>query len=110
MSYTNKPELDIELRHDYILLFSEELTSDQVKAMATDMENLNFNCAIRKDEESKDWQFLVGLNDQEMILREAETQLVLVPRVYQDPDKKKKSDEKYQQQASYLPRKVIQTE
>lgn len=54
-----------------------------MKAIKEDLEDKKFNCALRRsEEESKEWQLLVGLNDQEKILREAEYQHVLVEREY----------------------------
>lgn len=68
-----------------------------MSALVEDLENLNFNCAVRREEESKDWQLLIGLNDQEWILREAETQVIMIPRVYSDSDKNQSKVEKRSQ-------------
>jgi len=38
MSISNKPELNIDLRHDYIMILSEKLTDDQVHALVEDLE------------------------------------------------------------------------
>ena len=73
MSISAKPEYHIDLRHDFIQILSDKLTDDQIDALKTDLEALNFNCASRREEESKEWQVLIGLNDQERILKEAET-------------------------------------
>ena len=66
--------------------------------MVEDLENLNFNCAVRREEESKEWQLLIGLNDHERILREAETQVVMIPRVYSDKEKNKTKQERREKQ------------
>ena len=68
MSISNKPELNIDLRHDFIQILAETVTDDQVKALIEDMEAIGFNCAFRREEESKEVQFLVGLNDHDRIL------------------------------------------
>ena len=93
MSISERPELHIALRHDFIQILSEKLTDNQITALVEDLENLNFNCkALRSEEggekeEEKEWNLLIGLNDQDKILQEAETQLVMVPRVYSNNDK-----------------------
>ena len=50
MSITNRPELHMHLRHDYIFVMTKELEEKQVQAVAKDLEEQKFNCAIRKDE------------------------------------------------------------
>lgn len=83
MSLSKRPEYHIDLRHDFIFVINGELEESQVKAIKEDLEDKKFNCALRRsEEESKEWQLLVGLNDQEKILREAEYQHVLVEREY----------------------------
>ena len=55
MSISAKPELHIDLRHDFIQTLSEELEDSQVRALVSDLEALNFNCALRREEETKEW-------------------------------------------------------
>lgn len=86
-SISSKPELNIDLRHDYIQILSEKLSEAQVGALVTDLEAMNFNCATRQESETKEWQLLIGLNDQERMLREAETQMIMVPRKYDNSEK-----------------------
>ena len=53
---------------------------------------MGFNCAIKRDEEAiadKKWQLLIGLNDQDMILKEAEKNMIMCKRVYSNPEKRK---------------------
>jgi len=45
MSISARPDFHIDLRHDFIQILSEKLTSDQVNALITDLENQSFNCA-----------------------------------------------------------------
>ena len=94
MSISSRPELNIDLRHDFILILSEDLTEDQTHAMLEDLESLEFNCAMRREQESKQWQLLIGLNDHERILREAESQFVMVPRLYLDEVKQSAKDKR----------------
>ena len=39
MSISNKPELHIGLRHDYIFVMSKELDEKQIKAVSKDLED-----------------------------------------------------------------------
>mmetsp|Transcript_25062 Transcript_25062/g.31382 ORF Transcript_25062/g.31382 Transcript_25062/m.31382 type:complete len:170 (-) Transcript_25062:1742-2251(-) len=110
MSISSKAEYHIDLRHDYIQILSESLNDDQVTALMEDMESLGFNCAQRRDDETKEWQLLIGLNDQERILKEAETQYIMVPRVYANSSKQRAKDERRERQKSYLPSLVRETE
>jgi len=79
-------------------------------AIVEDLESLNFNCAMRREKESLEWQLLIGLNNHERILREAETQFVMAPRVYTDSSKQSLKDQRKEKQKSYLPKTVIETE
>ena len=78
MSISNRPELNIALRHDFIQILSAKLTDNQINALVDDLQNLNFNCKAQRSEEGekdeeKEWNLLIGLNDHDMILHEAET-------------------------------------
>ena len=55
MSISSRPELHIDLRHDFIQILSEELEEGQVNALIEDLEELSFNCAVRREEETKEW-------------------------------------------------------
>jgi len=79
-------------------------------AIIEDLEALKFNCAMRREKETLEWQLLIGLNDHERILREAETQFVMAPRVYTDSSKQSLKDQKKEKQERYLPKTVIETE
>ena len=65
-----------------------------MKALIEDMEAIGFNCAFRREEETKEVQFLVGLNDHDRILQEAEAQIVMVPRVYSDKNKQQSKEQR----------------
>lgn len=90
MSISNRPELHIALRHDFIFVMNKELSKEQLQAVSKDFTDLKFNCVIRKDEEDQ-WLLLIGMNDHDTVLREAETQLCLAPRTPKDPIKKKRA-------------------
>ncbi len=87
MSISSRAELNIDLRHDFILILSDKLSDDQTQAIVKDLESLSFNCAKRRDQETKDWLLLIGLNDHEKILKEAEAQYIMAPRIYADSAK-----------------------
>ncbi len=110
MSISSRAELNIDLRHDFILILSEKLSDEQAQAIVEDLKSLSFNCDRRRNEESKEWQLLIGLNDHEKILKEAEAQLIMAPRIYADKDKQKNKEERKEKQKSYLPKTVIETE
>ena len=55
MSITSRPELDMDLRHDFINIIDEKMPEAMIQALKDDLEDLTFNCSIRKDEETKDW-------------------------------------------------------
>lgn len=64
MSISSNPKYNIDLRHDFIQILSEKLSEDQVQALVEDLEMLKFNCDVRRsEEETKEWQLLIGLND-----------------------------------------------
>ena len=78
MSISDRPELHIALRHDFIQILSAKLTENQINALVEDLESLNFNCKAQRSEEGekedeKEWNLLIGLNDHDKILHEAET-------------------------------------
>ena len=70
MSLSSRKDIQIHLRHDYIQVMSPMISTKQMNALVTDMEELGFNCAIKREEEGieKKWLLLIGLNDHEMIL------------------------------------------
>ena len=93
MSLSSRKEFHIHLRHDYCQIMSGSITSKQMNALVTDMEELGYNCAIKREEEGEEkWQLLIGLNDQEMILKEAEKQNIMCKRVYLNPEKREKAN------------------
>jgi hypothetical protein len=55
MSISSKPELDIDLRHDYIHIIDAKVSEDAINALAEDLEELTFNCQVRQEEETKEW-------------------------------------------------------
>ena len=67
------------------------ISTEQMNALVTDMNAMGFNCAIKREEEGieKKWQVLIGLNDQDKILKEAEKNMVMCKRVYSNPEKRK---------------------
>ena len=73
MSITNRPELHINLRHDYIFVMTKDLTEKQVQAVSKDLVDQKFNCSVRREKDDGNWLLLVGMNDHEKVLKEAET-------------------------------------
>jgi hypothetical protein len=52
---------------------SNRLNTKMMTALVTDLESIGYNChPVREEEGEKKWQLLIGLNDQDMILKEAE--------------------------------------
>lgn len=84
------------------------MNDGHVKSIVADLESFNFNCAVRKEEEKH--ILLVGLNDQERILAEAEKQLIMVYRNTLDKEKDAKRKAKLIQQKSYLTKNTIDCE
>ena len=83
MSYSNRKELYLHLRHDFCQIMSKMLTTVQINALVTDLESLGYNCHAQREEEGeRKWQLLIGLNDHDTILKEAEKQLIMCKRVY----------------------------
>ena len=70
-SFSSKEELHMNLRHDYLIKFAADskLNGDIIKQLSSDLEDNGFNCAVR-DEEG--WHLLVGLNDMDRMLQQAE--------------------------------------
>jgi hypothetical protein len=80
-----------------------------VQAVSKDLAELNFNCAIRSDDDGQ-WLLLVGMNDHERVLREAENQVCLAPYTPKNQDKFKKSKTKLEQLRAYLDPRVLDAE
>ena len=73
MSLSRRKEFYIHLRHDFCQIMSRKISVEQMNALVTDLESLGFNCALKcEEEEEKRWQLLIGLNDHDQILKEAE--------------------------------------
>jgi len=100
----------MQLRHDFVFILSQSLNDKQVEALKSDLESVSFNVAIRKEEESGNWLFFVGLHDETKMLKEAEIQMIMVPRVYKNAAKKEAQSEKLAKQKDYLHKKVIASE
>ena len=94
MSISNRPELHINLRHDYIFVMTKDLEEKQVQAVSQDLTDQKFNCKIQKEKSSGNWLLLVGMNDHDKVLQEAEIQLCLAPRVFKDKVKQLKYEAK----------------
>lgn len=77
--------------------------------MAKDLTEMKFNCAIKKDE-SDQWLLLVGMNDHEKVLTEAEAQLCLAPRVHANKIKQLKIEGKKAAVRKYLDPRVMDAE
>ena len=45
-----REDLNLNLRHDVVLVLDHNLAEAELLAIKTDLEQLSFNCAIRKDE------------------------------------------------------------
>ena len=97
MSLSKRAEFHMDLRHDYVLVLEESMGEKEVKALQSDLEKLNFNVATDFEEETKEWRILIGLNDEMRILKEAEAQMIMVPRTYADKAKMQKVEKKRQQ-------------
>ena len=65
MSISNRPELYMHLRHDYVFILSSKLTEEQIKALQDDLEALEFNVVYRKEESSGNWLCFVGLHNED---------------------------------------------
>ena len=109
MSISSKPELHIALRHDYIFVMNKDLKDTQVQAVSKDLTEQKFNCVIRKDEDGQ-WLLLVGMNDQDKVLQEAETQVCLAPRVCSDPKRAKILQERKDALKAYLDPRILDAE
>ena len=101
-------ELHLDKRHDFAIVFSGELSESTVSCMSKDLTELKFNCAYRKHEEG--WVLLVGLNDEEKVLRTAEKENFICKWTSSDPAKREKRNKKVSEQRSYLDPKIITIE
>ena len=70
---------------------------------------MKFNCTIRKDEDGQ-WLLLVGMNDHDKVLKEAETQVCLAPRVCSNPERAKKIQERKEALKAYLDPRILDAE
>lgn len=51
MSISSKPEHNMHLRHDFVLVLKNTLNEAQLNAMCADLELMKFNCAYRRNKE-----------------------------------------------------------
>lgn len=97
------------MRHDFIFVMNKDISIEQLEAVSNDLTERKFNCVIRKDDE-EDWLLLIGLNDHNIVLKEAENQLCLAPRTHKDPVKKKRAQERKEKQRTYLDSRILECE
>ena len=58
MSYTNRKEFFMHLRHDYCLILGHTIPTTAINALAEDCEALGFNCFAKRTGttgDSNDW-------------------------------------------------------
>lgn len=101
-------DLHLDKRHDFAIVFSGEMSEHTVQYISRDLTELKFNCAVRKHEE--DWVLLVGLHDEEKMLRTAESENFICKWTSADPSKREKRNQKVAEQKSYLDPKIIAIE
>jgi hypothetical protein len=66
------------MRHDFCFVISGKLNETMIEAMCEDLRSSQFNCDFRQDKESEDknWFLLIGMNREDLLLLEAETQKI----------------------------------
>ena len=51
MSFTNRKDFFMRLRHDYCLILAHTIPTPTINALITDLEALGFNCVAKRTKE-----------------------------------------------------------